>query len=306
MFFGSSFLNQINGSELGMRMKTDAQQNNQSLFMELFNRWSNLAITRFDWQNLPLGVDERVLNMGLYLQGSCAFFKHEALDLTALPCTLGNTFNILWQPTSVTVHGFGFSKTLLDPAEFGFVRATPSGIPLAITVYEYTKRMADCLRAIDVLCQRMKRPYVIMANEKQRLTIQNLFKNIKDNEEIIITNKDFPIDGSSFDVAPLPWSGNLTQLWETYKKYERILYTALGINTVDNEKKERVVVDEVNANNMVIEMSNEVSIKEITLCLEDVNRKFGTDISVEMKELSAYSEEDGFNYLNIGGGEDDG
>lgn len=285
MFFAAPFLNSIPGNELNNIMKTDAQRENQSLFMELFNRWSNLAITRFDWEGLPVGVDERILNMGLYFQGTCAFFIPDGMKVTALPCTFGSRFNFLYQPQSVNVYGYGYSKYLDNPDDFGFVRVSPTGVPLAISVYTYCKRMADTLRAIDVINQRMKRPYVFTVDEKQRLTIANLFKQIKDNEELIIGLKDYPLDKSSFDVAPLPYQGNTEQLWKSYYEYERILSTLMGINTIPVEKKERLISAEANANNMIIEMQNEVNLKELKLCIEVVNKKFGLDISVSLKEI---------------------
>lgn len=285
MFSGQWMLNFLPNSELNSLLKTEAQMENQVLFMELFNRWSNLAVTRFDWQNLPDGVDERVLNMGLYLNGNVAFFEPEGMALTALPCSQGNRFNFLYQPQSVTVYGYGYSKYIDNPNDFGFVRVSPTSVPLAITVYTYCKRMADTLRAIDVINQRSKRPYVFMADEKMKLTILNLFKSIKDNEEVVIGLKDFPLDKSTVDVAPLPYVGNTDKLWQTYHEYERILYTAMGINTIPSDKKERLVKDEANSNNMVIEMANEVNLKELQLGIDGVNEKYGTDISVSVKEV---------------------
>lgn len=284
-------------------MKTDSQRENLLLFSELYNRFSNLAVTRFDWLNLPDTVDERILNMGLYLQGTCAFFNHPDFGLIALPSTPGNQFNILYQPVSLTVFGYGYSKQLNDPSQFGIVRVSPTGVPLALTIYEYTKRMADILRSIDVLAQRMKRPYIFTVDEKQRMTFMNLFKNIKDNEEIILGLKDYPLDQSTFDVAPLPYQGDLEQLWKSYHEYERLLYKSMGVNTLDETKKERMIVDEATSNEMVIELANEVNLKELTLCIDDVNEKFGTNIGVEIKEVSSFNKNGGFSYT---GGENNG
>lgn len=303
LFVFDTLLSQIKDSQLGMIMKTDAQRENQVMVMEMFNRWSNLMITRYDWQNLPSGVDERLLNIGLYCQGSCAFFNDPVLGVTALPCNHGNTFNFLYQPTSVTIFGYGMSRQINDPSKFGFVRSTPTGMPLALTVYEYVRRMADVLRAIDVVNQRLKRPYIIKCDEKERLTIMNLFKRVKDNEELILGQKNYPLDNRSFDIAPLPYAGNTELLWQTYHAYERLLYTAIGVQTVPEEKRERLLVDEVNSNNMVIELANETNLKELTLCIEKVNKIFGTNISVSLKELKNFDDDKGFTYEE---GDDDG
>lgn len=292
-------------SELSMRYKkTQAQQENVNLFSEMYNYYSNIAITRYDWKNLPRGVSERLLNIGLYTYGSVAFFEHDTLGLTALPCS-ANQYNILYEPTEVTVFGYGYSRQLQDLSTFGFIRSSPSGVPLAISVYDYVKRMCDILRSIDVIAQRMKRPYVFICDEKQRLTYQNLFKNIKDNEEIILGLKDFPLDKAHIDIAPLPSTQGLDKLWESYQRYEGLLSARLGINNIDNSKRERLLQDEVNANNMNIEMSNEVNIKQLTLDIQQVNKKFNTDIKVEVKELADFGYKNSYNY-DIEGGNNNG
>ena len=53
-------------------------------------------------------------------------------------------------------------------------------------------------------------------------------------------------------------------------------------------------MDEVNANNMVTEMANEVNLKQLRLDIEKVNRRYGTNIEVDIKELSTYDYDSGF------------
>ena len=95
-------------------------------------------------------------------------------------------------------------------------------------------------------------------------------------------------------MAPLPSIGNIDQLWKTYRTYEDILYSAIGLDSKGDDKKERLLVDEVNANNMVTEMANEVNLKQLRLDIEKVNRRYGTNIEVDIKELSTYDYDSGF------------
>lgn len=300
VFFGQEFLGNITNSELGMLYKTDAQRENSVCHMMLFNHWSNLAVTRFDWSGLPSGVDERILNMGLYLVGNCAFYEDNMVGLTALPCTPGSRFNFLYQPTSVMVYGYGMSKQITDPSKFGFLRVNPTSSPLAITVYELTKRMSDIIRTIDVINNRLKRPYMFTCEEKQRLTLLNMFKKIKDNEEIILGLKDYSIGSPTFSVEelPLPPREYTSVLWDTYHEYEKILYTMMGVQTTPEKKRERMLVDEVNSNNMAIELANETNLKELTMCVDSVNVKFGVKISVSIKELKTFDNKEGFEYTD--------
>lgn len=276
-----------------MYVKTEAQMENSKLFVEMYNRYSNIAVTRYDWKNLPIGVNERLLNMSLYLVGKACFFEHEDYGLIALPCSNGSEYNLFYEPTRINAFSFGFTRTL-SFGEFELVRNNPTGTPTALTVYTYIKRMMDVLRSIDVVCARMKRPYLILCEEKQKLTFINLLKRIKDNEDIVLAFKNYGIDKSNFEVAPLPSIGNIDQLWKTYRTYEDILYSAIGLDSKGDDKKERLLVDEVNANNMVTEMANEVNLKQLRLDIEKVNRRYGTNIEVDIKELSTYDYDSGF------------
>lgn len=298
MLFGYNLLEQMGSfSELALCMKTSkAQHKNMTALTDMFNRWSNIAVSRLRWEGLPGTVDERLLNMGLYLVGSVAFFVHETLGLIALPCTPGDRFNLLYQPISVTASGYGATFRLTNgisedvPSaepkdEFAMVRFTPTGVPVAASVFNLVSRMADILRSIDVVAARMKRPYLILCEEKERMTIDNLMKQVTDNEELILASKNYGLKDRAIEIAPTPSVGDLNALWNTYKDYETILYTMMGIDNTGYQKKERLIVDEVGANNMVVHMADEVNLKELRLGLERVNTVFGTNISVAMDKL---------------------
>lgn len=279
-------------SPLGPAMKaSEAQIENNILFQELFNRFSNIAVTRLDWQGLPKSVNERFLNQTLYLFGMAAYFNDENLGNLALPCTYGGEFNIYYEPTAVNVHSFGYDK-LLRRNEFVLIRNNPTCTPTAFAVYEYTRRMSDVLRTIDVLCKKMKQPFIFFCEEKQRMTFLNLFKKIQDNEPIILGVKDYDMKRNMYDMKETKIDTDLVRMWEVFHSYETLLYTALGINSNAQPKRERLLVDEVNANNMVTDISMEVSLKELQTAAEDINEKYGTNISVNARLIDDYKGEE--------------
>ena len=61
------------------------------------------------------------------------------------------------------------------------------------------------------------------------------------------------------------------------------LLTILGLNNNDsnNMKKERLIVDEVNANNQEIEMYLDTDFKNRQKACEEINAKFGLNITVD-------------------------
>lgn len=295
MFFGFEMMGKMSTSlsrdnmpnKLFSAYKTEAQKENAMLLEEIYNRFSNLAVTRIKWNNLPETVSERFLNISLYLFGSAAFFRDPTMGFLALPCTIGGEFNVYYDPTIVTVNSFNYTKTL-NQDEFVYIRNNPTTTPTAMHVFTYAKRMSDTLRSIDVNVKKLKQPYLIQCEEKERITIENLIKKVQDNEIMVIGSKQFGLNDRNFEITPLPSTSSLSSLWETYVRLENMMYTVLGINSPGFEKKERLVVDEVNANNMVVDMAIEVNIKELQLACDKINKLFGLNISVEANKINNY------------------
>lgn len=293
MFFGMDFVGIPCGhSPLATKMVTEAQQENAITLVEMFNRFSNIAITRMVWTGLPDSVSERFLNMSLYFYGQAAFFNDKEFSYLCLPCSTAGSYNMYYEPTRVNAFSFNINR-LLEKDEFVFIRNNPSCTPTAFTVFTCVKRMVDILRTIDVALYRMKRPYILICEEKQRLTYLNAMKKISDNEEVILGNKNFDFKQGTFEKMDMRTDYNLADLWSTYKNIENILYTALGIDSADNEKKERLLVDEVNANVMVTEMSLESTLKELKEACKLINDKYGLNIDVHLKRITDYQGEGG-------------
>lgn len=292
MIFGAELLG-LNPCSLSGKIESEAQRENAILFEELFNRFSNIAVSRLNWTGLPESVNERFLNQTLYLFGRCAFFDDPEFGYLTLPCTMAGGFNMYYNPVSVNAYSFNYNK-MLSPGEFVYIRANPSAVPLAFSVFEYTRRMSDVLRSIDVLTKKMKHPYWIMCDEKERLTYQNIIKKIVDNEVMVLGSKGFDIRGGMEQIKVIDTASKaeLQTLWDSYKQLESILYTALGIESVPHEKRERLLVDEVNSNNMVTEMNVEVMVKELKEACRQINKKYGLNIDVEAKRLYEYREGD--------------
>lgn len=291
-FFGFNLLTLgVGNSELGQLMslnKSEAQIENQLAFIELFNRFANIAVTRIIWHDLPESVSQRFLNTALFAYGQAAFFADPEMGLMCLPCTVAGSYNAYYEPTRVNAFSFNYQR-MLDKDDFVFIRNNPTCTPTAFPIWMYTKRMANVLRTIDVLVSRMKHPYLFLCDEKQRLTFINLVKKIQDNELMVLGAKNFGTNDPKMETLDLKIEPYFQDLWFSYKQLEDMLYTALGINNANTEKKERLLTDEVNANNMVIDASIETTVKELEKACTEINTKFNLHISVEIKEVRDYT-----------------
>ena len=65
---------------------------------------------------------------------------------------------------------------------------------------------------------------------------------------------------------------------------EKELLTFLGINTTV-EKKERLIVDETNANNELITLNVEIGLRERERACDLINERYGLNLQVYAKDL---------------------
>lgn len=66
--------------------------------------------------------------------------------------------------------------------------------------------------------------------------------------------------------------------------------TLLGIENANMDKKERLVSDEVNANNQQVIASRNIWLSERKKAIEELNKKFGLNASVEFAPYEDYEE----------------
>ena len=114
-----------------------------------------------------------------------------------------------------------------------------------------------------------------------------------ENEEYIVSTGIFNAD----DVNALPISlptGALKDTEELQDWYMNQYLTLCGLNNnQDTNKKERLIVDEVNANNESIDTNIEPMIQYIQEQLDEVNKIYSTSITVKaMKEEFEDDEQD--------------
>ena len=68
------------------------------------------------------------------------------------------------------------------------------------------------------------------------------------------------------------------------------VFTDLGINNANMDKRERMVANEVEANNEQVKASEDVMLKAREQACKEINRIFGTNISVRRRDYDEIPE----------------
>lgn len=245
--------------------------------------FTNLALNRFTWNNLPKGIEGRHIERALLDNGQCCFFEDDELGLICLPCSNSNEINVYGDPLGVVAHGVGYTKALKS-SDVIRVLNNDSCLPTMIHINYYTHKIYEIDKAIHRNLIQQKRPFVIATTKENELTMRNIMKDIREDvEEIFVDNKL----SNGGNVGANVLNTNVPYLLDKYQQHKNDLMceflTIMGLNNTgaSNNKKERLIVDEVNVNNNEILMYLDIDYKNRLIACKRLNEKYNLNVTVE-------------------------
>ena len=272
-----------------LKTKTFAKSLNDLTFTDYYFRLMMLARTVYKWENLPNHMDEKWIERFLFREGKCVFFKDKEKGLMVMPCADTNQLNPYEEPVSLMPFGVGYRG---EPLEVGkecvLIRNNDEMIPTAFTVKLFAYRLAEISRTIDININAQKTPSLIIGSEKQRLTLKNIYAQWNGNEPVIYGDKT--LDPDALRVLKTDAPIVFPQLQIQKQSIWNECLTFLGINNANTEKRERLITDEVEANNLHIDLSAQCMLKSREKACEQINKLFGTNITVRLREAGEIKE----------------
>lgn len=255
---------------------------NNRTYMQYYNRLTELALSMFEWKNLPKTVDQRFLEMCLFSDGVCVFFEDEVLGYLGLRCMIGGKLNVYQIPTDRTAYATSGYQKNLDGTNSVIIFNNYLHTNSMLDVEMFSKRLYNLDRAIDVNANAQKTPVLIQCDESQRLTMKNLYKQYEGNEPFIFGSKGLDANGLKVLQTGAPYVADKlyelkTQLWN-----EALTY--LGISNINITKKERMITDEVTRNQGGVIASRYSRLESRRQACRQINEMFGLDIWVDYRE----------------------
>lgn len=255
---------------------------NNRTYLQYYNRLTELAISMFEWKNLPDSVDPRFLEMCLFGDGMAVFFEDEVLGYLCLQVMIGGKLNVYRIPTDRRAYATnGYNKPLNETNSviiFNNYLHTNS----MLDVEMFSKRLYNLDRAIDVNANAQKTPVLIQCDESQRMTMKNLYKQYEGNEPFIFGSKALDTSGIKVLQTGAPYVADKlyqlkTQIWN-----EALTY--LGISNINTQKKERLITDEVTRNQGGVVASRYSRLESRRQACKKINEMFGLNIECNYRE----------------------
>ena len=258
-----------------------AYMNNRT-YMQYYNRLTELALSMFEWQNLPKTVDQRFLEMCLFSDGMCVFFEDEVLGYLGLRCMIGGQLNVYQIPTDRRAYATNGYQKELDGTNSVIIFNNYLHTNSMLDVEMFSKRLYNLDRAIDVNANAQKTPVLIQCDESQRLTMLNLYKKYDGNEPFIFGSKGLDANGLKVLQTGAPYVAD--KLYELKTQIWNEALTYLGISNINVIKKERMITDEVTRNQGGTVASRYSRLESRRQACKQINEMFGLDIWVDYRE----------------------
>ena len=259
---------------------------NNTTYLDYLNRFRRIALARFEWVNLPTSMNARWLEMCLFDYGKASLLKDENLGFINTKCSNNNVINIYGLPSDLHCFSFEYQKWRKlycglneingnDPYKEAILVMNDYDMTPTLSMMDlFAYRLYECDRTCDVNVKAHKHPVMVICDENQRLTMENLYSQYDGNEPFIFGDKN-QLDEKNLRAINTNAPIVLKQIDEHKKEIWNEALTYLGINNINVEKKERAVVDEINSNNELVNLNLDVYLKPRQEACRQFNELFG-------------------------------
>lgn len=261
----------------------DAMLLNSRTYIDYLERMKKIALSMFEWINLPDSMNSRYLEMCLYYKGQAALLYDENFGFINTQAADSGYINIYGLPTKINCYSYSYNqiRDLYVPDATGqdktdeciLVMNTYERIPTCATVELFAMRLAEAQRTADININAMRTPVLIKTDKNQELSLRNLYAQYEGNTPVIFADRSQlnPDDIKVFKTdAPFIARDIMdykVQIWNEF-------LTTLGVSNLD-EKRERLITSEIDSNNELVNLNLQSFLAPRKKACEEFNDKYG-------------------------------
>lgn len=268
----------------------------QLFYMNHLDYLIGIVVNLFKWNGLPetggYKLRSSFFEEMLSLNGIACFCDSKTYGLIASPCTVIGGLNPYGEPTKIKLSPSFDSDRFFNLNEekentknsrtFVFCRNDARGTSFLPLIIQTAEMLTDILMSIRTNANQQKFPTIFKGKFNQKLSME-IVTNKAEGWDNIICLYD---DNDSFNTRDIDvFNRNIPfvcdKLYQTYTDVLNNFFLRIGINNIPNAKKERMLVDEVNANNQAVLTSGDNYLETRLEICEQVNDVFGLNLSVK-------------------------
>lgn len=278
---------------MGKKIKANSREffeslySNQATYADYMNRLKKVATSIFEWVNLPESMNQRYLEETLFYYGMATLLKDENYGFINTRCASNGLINIYGLPTSFNCFSYDFSVSkklytglpMEDPSIDDtciLVMNNWDRIPTVATIQLFAYRLYEAEMTAMTNIKAQKTPILLTVDETQRLMMENMYSQYDGNRPVIFGDKKQLADGVIKAIkTDAPFVAD--KVMDYKKEIWNEALTYLGINNIMINKKERLITDEANSNNELINMNLQSFLVPRQEACKQFNKKYGLE-----------------------------
>ena len=259
------------------------------------------AMSVFEW-DLPATWNKDYFLYVLYCWGYVAIVNTDKFGVIPQGCGLKG-YDVFYAPTHAVIANPLLSG-ILEPrigTQCELLKLQPDFSGILDLVGHYAEQMALASQSVSVNLLNSKLSYVFTAKTKALAeSLKKMYDQIASGEPAVVIDSRLKnaADGEeTWKAFEQNVGGNyiVTNLLADLRKIEAMFDTEIGIPNANTDKRERLIQDEVNANNIETYSKCAMWLENLQDACKRVNDMFGLSISVRWREIP-----------EMGGASDDG
>lgn len=280
------FYDYMNAKEAGTAV---LHAGNDSLSRFFKRYFLQKAISVFKW-DIPEWWAKNFLLYCIYCRGYVAVFNTDKFGVIFQPCGLSG-YDVFYRPTTAIIAN-PLIQGIVQPrigAECELLRLQPDYGSIMDIIGHYAGLMAIAVETATVNLYNSKLSYVFTAGTKAAAdTFKSLYDKLFSGQPAAVIDKSLMTtpDGAK------PWDTFLQNVGQNYivsdiladmRKIEAMFDTDIGIPNANTDKRERLISDEVNSNNIETLSKCSLWLEELQNSCKAVNSMFGLKLSVDWR-----------------------
>lgn len=263
--------------------------------LQMFDRTQSM----FTWSGLPDTIPQYILERFLQTNGDCIFYEYKN-NLYVFVGGAGGEPDVYYRPTLYTIANpaLNLSKQLKIDDECIICLNDSNHMSLLPMYTEYATKIVETELSIDIATVNSRIISLLSASDdRTRLSAEKYIEDIRNGEQGIIAETPF-LDGVRTQPYTATGNNTIISLIELLQYHRASWFNDIGLSANYNMKREALNSGESSMNNdILLPLVDNMLTCRKEAC-EKVNKKYGTNISVDLTSSWEDNQEEIENELN--------
>ena len=248
-------------------------------------------LSRFEFDNIPSYWDLDYFLEVLFLEGKVCITD---TGVGVIPLKCGTTgVGVFEQPTEVIIANpvLGNMRRTID-VDCALIKLQYNYQGCGWMINRYSTLLAMCDSSISVNLMNSKVAYVFKAASKsQAATLESMYDQVSCGKPATFVGENGALNSENFFTFPVKENFVANDIQLLKRKIVDEFLTDIGINNANTDKKERLITDEVNANNNEVNANIQHWYDNISDGIKRANTMYNLNLSVKIRDFGGQNVE---------------